>query len=172
MLCPPARFAGPCPGTRLASLRQHLPSVSWEGPGALRRNSGQLLGQPRPPPWAVPQVPAGPQEAPADRGPPWLFAWIPGVQGPSAVKAFSWRLRVAQGPSLPAGGASSSHPGHMSLRKSTSSCPVCAAYCSRFVASQGLRATAQRPSAGTPRATSAECQQPCGAQKLALDLPA
>lgn len=62
MLCPLVCFAGPHPGTRLASLRQHLASDSRAGRVALRRNSGQLLGQPRPPPWAVPQVPAGPRK--------------------------------------------------------------------------------------------------------------
>lgn len=58
----------------LASVSQHFPPDSRKDPGKLRGN--------RAGPWAVPQFPAGPQEAPADQGLPRLFAWIPNIQEP------------------------------------------------------------------------------------------
>lgn len=125
----------------LASLRQHFPPDSGKDPGELR---GKRAG-----PWAVPQFPAGPREAPADQGLPRRFAWIPNIQGPfelsardddwSRIHLFQLRCTLQL-------------PWTHVLVEILSSCPICAACWSHLVASQGLRATAQRLSTGRPRA--------------------
>lgn len=128
-------------------MSQHFPPDSRKDPGKLRGN--------RAGPWAVPQFPAGPQEAPADQGLPRLFAWIPNIQEPfelstryddwSRVHLFQPRCTLQL-------------PWTHVLVEILSSCPICAACWSHLVASQGLGAAAQ--------SCFAECRQACG-KKLA-----
>lgn len=101
---PVARFACSQPGATPGQSESTFTPDSRKDPGKLRRN--------RAGPWAVPQFPAGPQEAPADQGHPGN---LPGCLTSRGHLSFQPDMTTGPGSTSSSRGGPSSCPGHMSL---------------------------------------------------------